>query len=311
MNIAYASDNNFVDVMLVSIMSFNDHNSDATIYILDCGIKEQKKQKILELCSGKNAVLFVDAKKTLDGLDYELNLDRGSLAAYARLFIGSMLPETVNKALYLDADTMIKGSLKEMYETDISPYIVGGIRDSFSVLNKKVFDISKGGLFINSGVLLIDVDKWRNDRIEDQIYKLFSDKNHIFQGDQGVINYVFHGGCFELPIKYNVLTYLFDFSFEEMMLYRKPDNYFDKEEIKDSISSPIIVHFSSSFVSCRPWKTQNDLAHPFYGEWNSYFEQINGIKRIDEKKHSKNLLLLFFAGFIHAYIRPLIYLIKR
>lgn len=58
MNIAYASDDNFVDVMLVSIMSFNDHNSDATIYILDCGISESNRQKILELCSEKNTVLF-------------------------------------------------------------------------------------------------------------------------------------------------------------------------------------------------------------------------------------------------------------
>ena len=100
MNIAYASDDNFVDVMLVSIMSFNDHNSNATIYILDCGIEEHDKQKILELCSDKNTVLFVDAKEMLKLLPYDLNLDRGSVAAYARLFIGSMLPDTVSKVLY-------------------------------------------------------------------------------------------------------------------------------------------------------------------------------------------------------------------
>ena len=60
LNIAYACDNNFVDVMCVSIMSFNDHNCDANIYILDCGIEEANKQKIVELCSGKNAVFLIE-----------------------------------------------------------------------------------------------------------------------------------------------------------------------------------------------------------------------------------------------------------
>ena len=151
MNIAYACDNNFVDVMCVSIMSFNDHNCDANIYILDCGIEDANKQKIMKLCSGKNAVFFIDAKKTLDGLDYDLNLDRGSIAAYARLFIGSMLPEDVKKVLYLDCDTLVLDSISSLYETVLGDCIIGGVRDAFSYLNKKVFGFERGELFINSG----------------------------------------------------------------------------------------------------------------------------------------------------------------
>ena len=310
LNIAYACDNNFVDVMCVSIMSFNDHNCDANIYILDCGIEEANKQKILELCSGKNAVFFVDAKKTLDGLDYDLNLDRGSIAAYARLFIGAMLPSKVKKVLYLDSDTLIRDSLMELYITDLKPYVIGGIRDSFSLLNKKVFGIKKGDLFINSGVLLIDLDKWRNNKIENKIYELISSRNKIFQGDQGIINTIFHGMVKELPLKYDVLTYLYDFTYEEMMLYRNPDNYFEKREVEYAKQNPVIVHFSSSFRSSRPWINAGDCQHPFLGEWLAIYP--NEVEKYSQKKNTvaDQKITLWCARYVHAYFRPIINLIK-
>ncbi|MBP3274078.1 MAG: glycosyltransferase family 8 protein, partial [Butyrivibrio sp.] len=313
MNIAYASDDNFVDVMLVSIMSFNDHNSNATIYILDCGIEEHDKQKILELCSDKNTVLFVDAKEMLKLLPYDLNLDRGSVAAYARLFIGSMLPDTVSKVLYLDCDTLVLGALDELFNTEMDQYVIGGVRDAFSVLNKKVFGIQRGKLLINSGVLLIDLQKWRLEKKEELINQLICSNKKIYQGDQGVINMVFHGNVYELPLKYDVMTYLFDFSYEEMMLYRKPDNYFTKKEVRQAVDSPVIVHFSSSFCSYRPWEKVGNLDHPYYFKWNAYFQQIGTVKkeRVCQKVKIRGTVLLF-VRLLHAYIRPLfsIFMIK-
>ena len=310
MNIAYACDNNFVDVMCVSIMSFNDHNCDANIYILDCGIEDANKQKIMKLCSGKNAVFFIDAKKTLDGLDYDLNLDRGSIASYARLFLGSMLPNDVDKVLYLDSDTMIRGTLIDLYNIELESYTIGGIRDSFSALNKKVFGIEKNGLFINAGVLLIDLNMWRKKEIEKQISILLTNQNKIFQGDQGVINTIFHGDVKELPLKYDVMTYLYDFTYEEMMMYRKPDDYFSKEEVTVAKQNPIIVHFSSSFRSYRPW--EKELPHPFFDEWFYYYQkndgEFNGGNKI---KHRYNRLGILLIGIVHAYIRPIIFIINR
>ncbi len=313
MNIAYACDNNFVDVMCVSIMSFNDHNCDANIYILDCGIEDANKQKIMKLCSGKNAVFFIDAKKALDGLDYDLNLDRGSIAAYARLFIGSMLPEDVKKVLYLDCDTLVLDSISSLYETVLGDCIIGGVRDAFSYLNKKVFGFERGELFINSGVLLINLFQYRKSKIEDSINELLQRQSSIFQGDQGIINIVLHDHIKELPLKFNLQTYLYVFTYEEMMRYRKPDHYFGKEEVEEAIKNPQIVHFSTCFRSNRPWNNNGDLDHPYYDKWTAYYEQIGGIKRITRKKNviQRSNKALFFIGIIHAYVRPIHHLVGR
>ena len=291
-------------------MSFNDNNCDANIYILDCGIEDANKQKIIKLCSGKNAVFFIDAKKTLDGLDYDLNLDRGSIASYARLFIGSMLPDDVKKVIYLDSDTLIRDSLEGLYNYELKPFIIGGIRDSFSELNKRVFGIEKGGLMVNAGVLVIDLIKWRKNEVEKHIYQLLEKKQKIFQGDQGVVNTIFHGNVKEIPLKYDVMSYLYDFTYEEMMLYRKPDNYFKKEDIVDAVNNPVIVHFSSSFRSYRPWERESK--HPFYKEWYTYYGIING-KRIIilKEKNIYKYVGLWLIGILHAYYRPIIYLINN
>lgn len=313
MNIAYACDNNFVDVMCVSIMSFNDHNCDANIYILDCGIEDANKQKIMKLCSGKNAVFFIDAKKTLDGLNYDLNLDRGSIAAYARLFIGSMLPIELNKVLYLDCDTLITDTLNYLYETDLEGCILGGVRDAFSYLNKKVFGLNKGDIFINSGVLLVNLSRYRSGKIENAVNNLLKKQSVVFQGDQGIMNTVIHDYIKELPLRFNVQTYLYDFTYEEMMMYRKPDNYFNKEEVEKAIQNPGIVHFSTCFRSNRPWNTEEDLNHPYFKKWNMYYEQIGGVKNDAKKKtivHKSNRSL-FFIGIVHAYVRPIHYMVEE
>ncbi len=310
MNIAYACDNNFVDVMCVSIMSFNDHNCDANIYILDCGIEDVNKQKILELCSRKNAVFFIDAKKTLDGLDYNLNLDRGSIAAYARLFIGSVLPQKVDKVLYIDCDTLVNDSLKELYEMKLNDNVLGGVRDAFSFLNKKVFGLGRGEIFINSGVLLINLDAYRKKEIEVKITELLNKQESIFQGDQGIINSIIRGQIKEIPLRYNVQTYLYDFSYKEMLMYRKPDDYFTEEEVEEAVGNPGIVHFSTCFKSNRPWNASNGLKHPYYNDWNLYYKRTGGTKVDSNKKKllQPSKITLSLIGIMHAYLRPLHYL---
>ena len=64
------------------------------------------------------------------------------------------------------------GALDELFNTEMDQYVIGGVRDAFSVLNKKVFGIQRGKLLINSGVLLIDLQKWRLEKKEELINQL-------------------------------------------------------------------------------------------------------------------------------------------
>ena len=154
-------------------------------------------------------------------------------------------------------------------------------------------------------LLLIDLICWRQQRIEDRIYEVIKKHNKIFQGDQGVINTVFCGKAKELPLRYDVMTYLYDFSYDEMILYRKPDAYFGEEDVQKSVKNPAIVHFSSSFKSDRPWNFSVRCKHPFLDEW-MYYYQVTGGKMWPGKKNDfkYNRFFLLLIGLLHAYIRP-------
>ena len=49
----------------------------------------------------------------------DIAVDRGSLSQYARLFISSVLPENLEKVLYLDCDIIIRQSLDELWNLDM------------------------------------------------------------------------------------------------------------------------------------------------------------------------------------------------
>lgn len=57
------------------------------------------------------------------------NNPRITRATYYRLFLTDILPETLDKILYLDGDCICRHSLLPLWETDISHYAVGAVFD--------------------------------------------------------------------------------------------------------------------------------------------------------------------------------------
>lgn len=81
-------------------------------------------------------------------------------ASYGRLFIAKLLPENVEKVLYLDADVLCIGSLKELFNLDMSKCAVAAVLDSSLSESQHAAEIGVTK-YINSGVLLINLKLWR------------------------------------------------------------------------------------------------------------------------------------------------------
>ncbi|MCX7726745.1 MAG: hypothetical protein N2053_07835, partial [Chitinispirillaceae bacterium] len=41
----------------------------------------------------------------------------------------------------------------------------------------------------------------------------------------------------------------YDFSYPEMLIYRKPPKFYSEEEIKMAVEEPVIIHYTTSFLS--------------------------------------------------------------
>lgn len=196
MNIAFSTDDHYAPYLSVSILSILKNNSDSQIcfYILDFGISETNKNIIKDIVYTHNQeVSFISINKE-DFSNFPMTISYISLATYARLNIAEYIPN-IEKLLYIDVDTLTNGSLKELWDTDISKHALAACKDFFIEIDQPEYK-AKIGLenycYFNAGALLINMNKWKELNVLDMSLEwLDSYKEIIEYQDQDILNGIF------------------------------------------------------------------------------------------------------------------------
>ncbi|MFR0537495.1 glycosyltransferase family 8 protein [Limosilactobacillus reuteri subsp. suis] len=318
-NIVYASDNSFAPIMGTSIYSLLINNTDAkriNVSILDSGIDKTNKNNINRIFEEfDNAVLkWISVDSISNKIGIEVQNDRGSFSQYSRLFIDDVLNKNVNRVLYLDCDTVITSSIRELWNIDLQNKVVGAFKDAFSEYYRKVINLAKNDIMFNSGVMLINLKKWRELKIKNKILKyIIYNNGKVQQGDQGALNAILSSNVVPLDPKYNFVSILCELSFDELKHYRKPVNFYTKSTIDKAKLCPVIIHYTSSFYSIRPWFSNSN--HPLREYWKSYFDKTPWKDEqlpYENRKwinylfyHGLRKPILYCAGIAQIYLRPL------
>ena len=202
-NVCISCDDNYskyAGVVIASILTNASSEDKLSIYILDGGVSEPHKSEILSLKSIKDCEInFVAVDQGLFE-DYKNICTHSyiSLPAYYRLKMASLLPD-VSRVIYLDCDIVVNCSLAKLFESNLGNNPFGGVRD----INRKM--LKKNPNYINSGVLVMDLDNIRTLNLEKTIYewtKLNFDS--IKLGDQEIINRVCENQITILDEEWNV-----------------------------------------------------------------------------------------------------------
>ena len=198
MNIVYVTDNNYVLYTLLSIKSIFDNNTSNSkfrFFIIENGISKHNRAKISNYIEKNNQKAeFIKCDTTpIDGgenmqtgLIHERNIYITRIVA-AKLLIPELLPEDIEKALYLDSDTLVLSDIKELYSQDISNYIIGMGMDNV-YYNSTIENEIPIPIYYNSGILLINVKKWKEDNINAKILDYVKKNPKIRWPDQDVLN---------------------------------------------------------------------------------------------------------------------------
>ncbi|MEI8377568.1 MAG: glycosyltransferase, partial [bacterium] len=132
LNICFSSDDNYVQHLgtaVTSILVNGDAENNYNFHILDGGISDENKQKLLELKKIKD---FNIEFYKINSDEFEccpLNRFYISLATFYRFKIPSLLPKSINRILYLDCDIVVMKDLKEMFFTDIGGCFAAVVED--------------------------------------------------------------------------------------------------------------------------------------------------------------------------------------
>ncbi len=115
----------------------------------------------------------------------------------------------IDKILYLSTDTLIYRDLTELFNIDISDYVLGAVPDmapvkeSGNVLGAYAKDFSEkylnNGSYYNGGVLLMNLKKMAENE-----HLLFENKVPLKYPVQDLLNASFAGKIKTLPLKYNL-----------------------------------------------------------------------------------------------------------
>jgi lipopolysaccharide biosynthesis glycosyltransferase len=325
MNIIYTCDDNFGWLTGISMISLFENNKDADmlkVYLLGDNISIGTYQTLNEIAEKYSRNFELIDVPDLN-IPESLYQGRWPKSAFTRMFAGELLPSTLNKVLYLDADTIVNGSIKELFEFRDLQYTVSGVKDCVSNLYKSKIGIKPADVYINAGVLLFNLDLLRTIDIRDRMNK-FLDKymNAVNYADQDILNGIFEGKFGILPPQFDVMTLTSVYSYHQIIQLRRPDNYYSRNEVDFSKSHPVIIHYTTCMLNIRPWCVES--YHPF--AW--LFEKYKSMSPWSDKANSKSdfsaneykiiskifkfpeIISYPLIGLIHSFIRPLVIIIK-
>ena len=211
-HIFYACDDGFVKFTIVSLFSMMQNASrehQYHIHVLHTNIEPETEKRMLAMADECFEISFDNVSGYLDDLCERLPLrDYYSNTTYYRMFIAEMFPE-IDKAIYIDSDTIVQGDISEMYATDIKDYDVAACHeqamvqeDVYGTYVEKCLGLDRNRFF-NAGIILINCKSFRENNILERFVKLLGVYNCRVTQDEDYLNILCADRVLFLPQTWN------------------------------------------------------------------------------------------------------------
>ncbi|MBR6887898.1 MAG: glycosyltransferase family 8 protein [Selenomonadaceae bacterium] len=272
---------------------FDNTTADVTVHILhDNTLTPENRNKFIYLAGRYGqAVKFYNveelcAEKLDEYRKLLFNVDAGYLTVGAlyRLFVPQILPNTIDKIIYLDSDIIVNLDIKELWQIALGDKILAAVHEILSRgsalrVNQTIplckYGFVKGEDYFNSGVLVMNLNLLRNEE-ETLLNGVKFIHQHPQCGnflDQDVLNYCFANRTLRLPIKFNRFFLLARIE-EEKTPTKK------------------IYHYAGKNFTCSVSLDMNDA---FNRLWMNYFIKtpwfsMDSIGRLYEDLHQSQIL---------------------
>ena len=256
MNLLLTLDENYLmpcKVMLYSFFASNPEERDVSVYLLHSAIPDSKLKELESYCSRFGAALkpiAVDAslfEKAPTNKRYPKEM-------YYRLLSPLILPQELERVLYLDPDMLIINPLRPLWELDFGGKVFAaashtGLTEMANGINRVRLDTEHE--YFNSGVICIDLDAARDlVTAEDVFACVRKHEKELILPDQDVFNMLY--GKQTLPVDDVIWNY--DVRNYSKYLFRSAG----KHNLNWVMQNTAVLHFCGKN---KPW--QEDYRNPF------------------------------------------------
>ncbi len=210
-----------------------------------------------------------------------------SIDTYYRILAIDLLPQDMERILYLDVDMVIRGSLEELYTLDITghPFAacedILGILNGFHEANKYRMNIPQEYSYFNAGVMLMNLRYLREaDAKRILLEKVYADNGRYEYNDQDVLNETYYDKLLYVPWeKYNCppALYVVDLQKNRFLTYREivelskensmlPETFVNATQFVAEEAT--IIHYMGD---TKPWSTTREKSG-VYEIFDRYYE---------------------------------------
>lgn len=271
--IVTGADDNFalpLGVTLYSILRNVNEETKLHFYILDGGIQEDNRERIYRVFQQNGWEDKHQMEWIIPDTSSVKHLPRHnwmSEATYLRLLIPEILPSQLEKAIYLDSDLILETDIAGLWNHAIDDAIIWAAIDVFvqtlshstGVVNYHELGGQADSPYFNTGVMLINLDLWRGEKISEKAMDyLVKNKDAFTLHEQEALNAALIGKWKELDPRWNQQGSIYwpqvlpDSEFTEILM----------EMHNELMNEPFIVHYLSK---SKPWdyKCMHPLTHHF------------------------------------------------
>jgi lipopolysaccharide biosynthesis glycosyltransferase len=197
-----------------------------------------------------------------------------------------LLPDSLHKVIYLDADLIIRADLGELWDTRFDGAPCLAVQDchipflnaeqalanfdkcgrhlasAVPVSNYRELGLNPLAPYFNAGVLVVDIEAWRHANLTRKMLDcLDRNRDHVRWHDQYAMNVVLSEQWRPLDPRWNQGANVYHFK----KWSRSP---YDRETFTRLRDDPYIIHFTTKY---KPWKIS--CLHPRRDEFYDYVDR--------------------------------------
>lgn len=248
MNLLLSSDANMLGPLATCLQSIalTNASDDLNVFILHGRLAASDRDALAGYCArlGLNHTLVGVDPDLFETLRQTMKKGHASAASLYRCKLASLLPAEIERVVYIDCDTLVLAPLDPLFDWPLGDATAAAVRTPMPHLAD--LGVSPSDYF-NSGVMLIDLEKWRRDGVEAEVFRIFETMpERLDWWDQCALNIALVGKTAALPRKFNYV--------------------FAPNQLGNGFEMPTILHFAGA---TKPW--QAPLTHP----WGALYLELS------------------------------------
>ena len=270
MVVAYASNDGYARHLTASMCSLFDNNREAEqirVYILSNRLSEKNIDR-MKCVAGQygRELTVVELGDVRSRFPYEIDTRGFDVSALSRFFMAEVIPGE-ERVLYLDCDTIVADSLAELWSLPLEGFALAMAMEPTVGMNiKSQIGLTQEEPYYNSGVLLINLSYWRQEKVQTQLTDFYREKGgRLFACDQDTINGALRGKIKLLDPRYNFFTNLRYFSYASLVKRTGGYAAVSREQLRRARREPAVIHYLGDE---RPWKRGN--LNPYRKDYDRY-----------------------------------------